>query len=108
MPHRRFVRSLLLVCLISLIATSLFAPTITGRVTRADGAGISGVIVQVVGIDRAALTDSAGNFVVDAPPGTYTLQFSAGDQVATQENVVVGRTPVQVDKQVDWRLSVAE
>jgi iron complex outermembrane receptor protein len=82
---------------------------ISGRITRANGSGIGGVIVQVLAIDRVELTDSNGNFRIDVPPGTYNVQFVAGDQVATENSVTVtsGAT-TRVDKQVDWNLSVAE
>ena len=108
MALSRSIRALSLVCLVALFATPLFAATVTGRVTRTDGSGIGGVIVQVVGIDRATLTESNGAYALDVPAGTYTLQFSAGAEVATQENVVVGTGTTRVDKQVEWRLSVAE
>ena len=94
-----------------LFATPLLAANgrITGRITRADGSGIGGVIVQVVELSRVELTSQNGDFVLSVPPGTYTLNFTAGDQVATEANVTVtdGGT-TRVDKQVDWQLSVAE
>ena len=108
----RTVRSLSLGFLVSLFFTvSLFAAHghIAGRITRADGGGIGGVIVQVLETSDATLTDANGEFRFEIPPGTYSLQFVAGEQVATEQNVVVpsGAT-ARVDKQVDWKLSVAE
>jgi len=107
----RTVRTLCVGILISLFAVSLFAAdgTIAGRITRTDGGGIGGVIVQVVETGAVTLSDAVGDFRFVVPPGTYSLQFVAGEHVATQENVVVpsGGT-VRVDKQVDWKLSVAE
>ena len=74
-----------------LAATSLFAADgkITGRVTRDNGSPIGGVIVQAIGTNRATITDQNGNFTLAVPPGTYTLNFSAGEHSATQEGVVV-------------------
>ncbi|MGZ8866853.1 MAG: TonB-dependent receptor [Thermoanaerobaculia bacterium] len=94
-----------------LAATSLFAADgkITGRVTRDNGSPIGGVIVQAIGTNRATITDQNGHFTLAVPPGTYTLNLSAGEHVATQENVTVGDgETVRSDRQVDWRISVAE
>jgi iron complex outermembrane receptor protein len=94
-----------------LLATSAFAQQghITGRITRANGSGIGGVIVQVVELSKVELSDSSGNFQFAVPAGTYSVQFVAGEQAVTESNVVVtaGAT-TKLDKQVDWNLSVAE
>jgi len=95
--------------LIALFAVPLFAAQITGRITRTDGTGIGGVIVQAVETSQVTLTEPNGSYVLQVAPGTYTIQFVAGEQVATENNVVVvSGTPTRVDKQVDWKLSVAE
>ncbi|HEV7768124.1 MAG TPA: TonB-dependent receptor [Thermoanaerobaculia bacterium] len=111
MAHRRSVRSLFLAFCLTLLATSVYAQQgfITGRITRANGSGIGGVIAQVVELSKVELTDSNGNFRFDVPPGTYSLSFIAGEQAANESNVTVtaGNT-TRVDKQVDWNLSVAE
>ena len=111
MAHRRSVRSLFLGFCLMLFATSVFAQqgSISGRITRTNGSGIGGVIVQVVELSRVELTDSNGNFRFGVPAGTYTVSFVAGDQAVTESNVVVtaGAT-TRIDKQVDWNLSVAE
>jgi outer membrane receptor for ferrienterochelin and colicins len=112
MASRQSVRSLFLGLCIALFATSLFAASgrLAGRITRADGSGIGGVIVQVVELSRVELTDPDGNFRFDnLAPGTYTVSLVASDQAATENNVVVtdGQT-TRLDKQVDWNLSIAE
>jgi iron complex outermembrane receptor protein len=111
MAVSRSVRSLLFGICLTLIASSLFAAQgrITGRITRADGSGIGGVIVQVRELRRVEASDSEGNFRFDVPAGTYTVEFVAGDQVALENNVVVtdGAT-TNIDKKVDWSLSLAE
>jgi outer membrane receptor protein involved in Fe transport len=98
--------------LLVLFAASAFAAPagrVTGRITRADGSGISGVIAQALGADRAALTEANGSYSLDVPPGNYTVRFSVGSQVADVPNVtVVAGETVHADKQVDWKLSVAE
>ncbi|HUP48140.1 MAG TPA: TonB-dependent receptor [Thermoanaerobaculia bacterium] len=95
-----------------LVAGSVLAADgrISGRVTRENGTPIGGVIVQALGTNRATLTDSAGHYVLDGiPEGTYTISFSAGDHGATERDVVVtGGQAARLDKQVDWRISIAE
>ena len=111
MASRRSVRVLSFGFLITLFATSLFAAqgNIVGRISRSDGGGIGGVIVQVVETGDVQLSDANGDFRFQLPPGTYSLQFVAGEHVSTEPNVVVpdGGT-VNVDEKVDWRLSAAE
>src|ERR1700741_2817843 len=111
MAHRRSVQSLFLGFCLLLIASSAFAQQgqISGRITRANGSGIGGVIVQVVELSRVELSDANGNFQFAVPAGTYTVQFVAGEQAVTENNVAVtaGAT-TRVDKEVDWNLSVAE
>src|SRR5688572_22007283 len=82
MAFRRPVRVLCLLMILSLVAMPLLAANgrISGRISRSDGTGIGGVIVQVVELSRAVITESDGTFVLDVPPGTYTLNLVAGDQ----------------------------
>lgn len=111
MASRRSVRSLFLGILITLFAVNLFAAngSITGRISRASGAGIGGVIVQVVETGEVQLSSADGDFRFTVPEGTYSLQFVAGDNVATESNVVVrGGAATTVNKTVDWNISVAE
>src|SRR5688500_20046100 len=91
MAFPRSVRSLVFGILIALCAGSLLAADgiITGRVTRSDGTGVGGVIVNVVEASEGVLTDQSGNFTVAVPPGTYSIQFVAGDQTASEGNVIV-------------------
>jgi outer membrane receptor for ferrienterochelin and colicins len=111
MASRQFVRSLFLGVLITLFTVSLYAAQghISGRITRENGSGIGGVIVQVVETGSVELSDANGDFRFSVPAGTYSLQFVAGENVTTESNVVVndGAT-TRVDKKVDWNLSVAE
>jgi iron complex outermembrane receptor protein len=110
MASRQFVRSLFLGGLLSLLFTvNLFAGHIAGRISRENGTGIGGVIVQIVETGAVELSDSNGDFRFNVPDGTYSLQFVAGENVTTESNVVVsGGGTTRVDKKVDWNLSVAE
>ena len=112
MAFPRSARALVAAFLISFCTLSAFAAArghITGRITRTDGNGIGGVIVQAVETSQVALTDANGAYTLDVQPGTYTVQFVAGDQVTTENGVVVtSNATTHVDKRVDWKLSVAE
>lgn len=99
--------------LLFLSLTAMAAPPphghIAGRITRANGSGIGGVIVQLVGTSKVALSNSSGVFTIDEVlPGSYELEFVAGDQVAKENVTVAVGTTTNVNKQVDWNLSVAE
>ncbi|MBV8519881.1 MAG: TonB-dependent receptor [Acidobacteria bacterium] len=109
---RRSIRTFLVALLaLAFVATPLLAAHghIAGRITRSDGTGIGGVIVQIVGTSQATLTEANGAFAFEVPPGTYALSFVAGDEATTENNVTVtsGET-TNVEKKVDWKLSVAE
>ncbi len=111
MASRQFVRSLFLGFLITLFTVSLYAAQghISGRITRENGSGIGGVIVQVVETGSVELSDANGDFRFSVPAGTYSLQFVAGENVTTESNIVVtDGASTRVDKKVDWNLSVAE
>ncbi|HVS32135.1 MAG TPA: TonB-dependent receptor [Thermoanaerobaculia bacterium] len=106
------VRVCTLTFVLLLLAASALAADgrITGRVTRADGSGLAGVVVQAIGSGTATITESSGSYsLTGIAPGTYTLSFSAGEYSASQPDVIVtsgGNT--RVDKAVDWRISIAE
>ncbi|HUR82542.1 MAG TPA: TonB-dependent receptor [Thermoanaerobaculia bacterium] len=111
MALRRIVRTLSAGLLLCFFALSAYAAQghIAGRIMRQDGGGIGGVIVQVIETGDATLSDSNGDFRFDVPPGTYTLQFVAGENVTTENGVsVASGATARVDKKVDWKLSVAE
>jgi iron complex outermembrane receptor protein len=100
----------LAILILSASALSAADGRITGRVTRTDGSPLAGVVVQALGASTAAITDTNGAFQLDGiAPGTYTLNFSAGEYTATEANVTVssGQT-ARVAKTVDWRISMAE
>jgi outer membrane receptor for ferrienterochelin and colicins len=83
---------------------------IEGKVTRQDGTALGGVLVRVDGLDRTALTDSEGAYVIDGvPPGTYTLTFSLSDYSLQESGVAVAAGGSQtLDKTVDWDVSFVE
>ena len=108
---RRSSRLILITLLFAFIPILAWADgRISGKVTRADGSALPGVVVQAIGTGKATLTDSTGVFLLEGvPAGRYDISFTAGEHAATQEGVVVndGET-ARVDKQVDWRISIAE
>lgn len=112
MALARGLRAHFLFVVVSLLVSApLFAAHghIEGRVVRPDGTGLGGVIVEVAEKSLVEATDSSGRFRFELDPGVYTLRFAAGDQTATETGVTVteGQT-ARVEKQVDWKLSLAE
>jgi len=86
------------------------AGTIEGVVLRDNGQPLGGITVVVNDLDSATLTRSNGGYMFNSvPPGTYTLTFSVGDNVATLEGIEVesGETS-NADLTVDWVVAVAE
>ncbi|MGH9360956.1 MAG: TonB-dependent receptor, partial [Thermoanaerobaculia bacterium] len=83
---------------------------IEGRVTRADGTGLGGVMVRIDEVEAVTLTESDGSFVLaNVPPGTYTVTFELLDRSDSQAGVeVTSGGTTRVDKSVDWDVSFAE
>jgi hypothetical protein len=48
-------------------------PTISGRVTNAEGLGVAGVAIRRTGSDAIVLTNAEGRYVLNVPAGTYIL-----------------------------------
>ena len=84
---------------------------IEGRVSSAaDGHGLPGVVATVGDTGMSQVTDHNGLFAfADVPAGTYTLNFSLGDESASREGVTVeaGQT-ARVEVTHDWDVSFAE
>lgn len=65
-------------------------PTITGRVIAADLQPIAGAVINIDGVDSAAVTDSAGRFTLaQVPPGSRMLSAEAGGFVSGTQQVDV-------------------
>jgi iron complex outermembrane receptor protein len=105
--------TLLFVILCAIVASAAFGAEtgrISGRITKADGGGIGGVVVVLNETGDAVLTDTNGSYAFEhVAPGTYSLAFTAGDNGDSETGVEVtaGQT-ARVNKAVDWSLSVAE
>ena len=70
--------------------------TVRGTVTdAATGEGMPGVNVVVIGSTVGAMTDVSGNFTLEAPSGSVTLQVSFIGYV-TQQIPLAGRTTLNV------------
>jgi len=106
---KRLLVFLVTVCLVPAILAQS-SGRITGRVSRADNRGIGGVIVTVDGQSGAGITDGDGNYTIErVPPGTYTVRFSAGDNIASMESVTVtAGGAASADQVVDWQISLAD
>ena len=81
---RKFFFFLTMLCL----AVQVFAQlrTITGRVSNAEGKGISYATVAVKGTSTTVAADENGNFSIQAPPNAV-LQFSASGYTSSELNV---------------------
>ncbi len=65
-------------------------PTLTGRVIAPDLQPIAGAVVNIDGVDSAAVTDSAGRFTMpQVPPGSRMLSAEAGGYVSGMQQVDV-------------------
>ncbi len=104
-------------CALALAAIAIASPavaqgngSIIGTVSRDSGTGVGGVAVVVNEIGAAELTDSNGRFAISGvPAGTYSLSFTLGDNVATEEGVEVSSgDSTSIDKMVDWDIAFAE
>jgi Fe(3+) dicitrate transport protein len=76
------------------------AVVVHGRVTGSVvGDELSGVLVELVELERRRLTDGRGRFWFrDVPPGTYTLRFQRMGLAMTDRTVLVrGTGPVAVE-----------
>lgn len=86
------------------------AGSIEGQVARENSVGIGGVTVVVNEAGEAAITDRKGEFVFSGlAAGTYSLSFTLGDRISSEENVEVSAgATTSVQKIVDWDISFAE
>ena len=81
---------------------------ITGTVTEKNGTPMPGVNVVVTGTTLGTLTDNAGKYSIEVPPGTQTLTFSFTGMVSqeisigilTQINVTMLEMTVGLDEVV--------
>jgi outer membrane receptor for ferrienterochelin and colicins len=100
----------LVVLSISVTAWAQSTGRITGRTLRPGGGGAGGVVVTIVELGTATMTDARGAYSFEAvPPGTYSVIFSAGPDSITQTGVVVsaGQTTV-VNRTLEWQPALAE
>lgn len=82
---------------------------VTGQVVRDDGQGVGGVTVVVSELGAVEITNAEGSFRFDGvPAGSYTLNFSLGENADSSTVDVVAGATADVEKQVDWDVSFAE
>src|SRR5690349_16204684 len=84
-----------------LFSAAAFSQTITGAVTDADKRPISRATVQVKGTSRAALTDNAGKFTINASRNDALIVTSVG--FVAQEVPINGRQSVEITMAADIR-----
>ncbi len=111
MSIKRLLSAALLTALVACpMALAQGSGKIEGAISRDSGAGIGGVAVIVNELGLAELSQPNGAFAfTGVPAGTYSMTFTLGDKVATEDGVAVtaGQT-TRVDKSVDWTVTFAE
>lgn len=74
--RRSVARGAMLVLLLFGVSSAAQAQAVTGQVRAADGAPLPGVNVVVSALERGAVTDEDGRYLLEAlPPGEHTLSF---------------------------------
>jgi iron complex outermembrane receptor protein len=83
---------------------------IAGRIVREDGSGVSGVSVTLDDQSRPAVSDASGRFSLErVEPGTHSLTFTQGSNMATESDLQVTAGVVTgVHRVVDWSYVYAE
>jgi outer membrane receptor for ferrienterochelin and colicins len=108
--------SLIGFCLLTMILASFSAPLlaadgrISGRVTRADGLPLQGVVVEIIGRPGEVVTGADGRYLLaQLPQGNYAIEFRAGDHTARASDVVVTKgATTTLDRSFDWNIAIAE
>ena len=107
-PRVRFL-AFLLTFLTAATAFAQSTGSVAGRVTTSTGNPAPGVIVTILEISRATVTDSNGLYSFSGvPAGQYTLNFAAGESAADETITVVAGERATRDRVIDWNLSLAE
>ncbi|MCL4817770.1 MAG: carboxypeptidase regulatory-like domain-containing protein [Vicinamibacteria bacterium] len=112
MFHPRFVRLILLLALVAMPATSLFAQqtgAIKGTVTATDGSVLPGVTVEarsaVLPSPRVTVTGGNGDYRLPAlPPGVYDVKFELSGMAPVTRKVTVA---LALETTADARLNLA-
>ncbi len=77
MKYKLLSRGALLACLLLLgVQAALAQFTITGRIVDANGEALTGATVVIVGTNRGTTSDVNGNFRIEAPGTTATLNIA--------------------------------
>lgn len=111
MSGKRTLGIFVLACIVvAPMALAQDSGTVIGTVTREAGGGVGGVAVVINELGLAELTDANGRFAFSGvAAGTYSLSYTLGDNVSTEEGVeVTPGSTTTVDKAVDWDISFAE
>ncbi len=101
--------ALVALAFVVLPATAQATGSITGTVTQNDGSAISGVTVVVSELGLVEITDRQGAFTFDdVPEGSYSVNFSLGDNGETASAEVTSGGAAEIAQVVDWDFSFAE
>lgn len=99
--------ALLLLCAVPTLAQR--NGRIEGKVVRDTGKGVGGVTVAIGELDLAEVTGNDGSFSFHGiPEGTYTLDYSLGDDAASGTVEVTAGATAEVLQTVDWKVRFVE
>ncbi|MEO1087398.1 MAG: carboxypeptidase regulatory-like domain-containing protein, partial [Acidobacteriota bacterium] len=85
------------------------AGSIDGKVERENGKGVGGVTVVVSELGAVEITNNDGSFNFgNVPAGSYTVNFSLGDNADSQTIDVSADAVATMNQIVDWDVSFAE
>src|SRR5690606_19501551 len=92
---------LLLLTLLLVLSSKIFAQTVTGTITTEQGLPLAHVTVSEASSDRSSMSDSLGNYAIDLSEGTTRLKFSTVG-FAEKEVEIDNRTNINVVLQEDY------
>ncbi len=97
MKYKLLSRGALLACLLLLgVQAALAQFTITGRIVDANGEALTGATVVIVGTNRGTTSDVNGNFRIEAPGTTATLNIAYTGYKSARIQVSADNSQVEV------------
>src|SRR5882762_9114153 len=63
--------------------------SVSGTITDIHSEAIPGVSVHVLNTNFGAITDASGNFVIQAPAGTYSMEITAVGYATVEKAIVI-------------------
>ena len=88
-----YLRKIIFIILLSVISSFIYGQNLKGKITGAiktlDGESLEYATVSLKGTTMGSTTNEEGNFVIEAPAGTYTLLVSYTGYQPTKQEVTI-------------------